>query len=125
MKSIICFAALIAVCLANEIHIRNNCPFTVWPGILGNPGKGNPEGGGFALPHGQTHVLKVANNWAGRIWGRTNCAASGHCQTGDCGKLSFRIKITKLRYEIFMLIFSMNCYCFLVKLDWIEIDQIK
>ena len=87
MKTILFFSLIIAISFANEIHLHNNCPFTVWPGILGNPGKGQPDGGGFALARGQTHVLRVAANWAGRVWGRTNCNGNGHCQTGDCGKL--------------------------------------
>jgi hypothetical protein len=85
MHSIIYFSVLIAVCYANEIRLHNNCPFTVWPGIQGNPGHGQPEGGGFALASQQTHVLNVASNWAGRFWGRTECGANGHCVTGDCG----------------------------------------
>lgn len=95
MKTFICFLLLFAVCFANQINLRNNCPFTVWPRILGNPGHGQPDGGGFALDSRQSHVLNVASNWAGRIWGRTNCNGVGHCQTGDCGKLN-----SKLRYAI-------------------------
>lgn len=85
MKTILVFAALLGVSLANEIRLYNNCPFTVWPGILGNPGKGQPEGGGFALAAYQTKSLWVAGDWAGRIWPRTNCDGNGHCETGDCG----------------------------------------
>ncbi len=86
LKIVFSFAFLISACFAHEFSLRNNCPFTVWPGILGNPGKGNPEGGGFSLAQGATHMFSVGNGWAGRIWGRTQCEASGHCVTGDCGQ---------------------------------------
>lgn len=71
---------------ANTIHIHNNCPFTVWPAILGNPGKGQPANGGFALEKYHWRALEVGSEWAGRIWARTKCDANGHCETGDCGK---------------------------------------
>ncbi|XP_054161479.1 uncharacterized protein LOC128959529 [Oppia nitens] len=85
MKFVLVFLTLIVGVFTNEWRLHNNCPFTVWPGILGNPGKGNPEGGGFALDQGQTHTYQTANDWAGRVWGRTNCNGDGHCETGDCG----------------------------------------
>ncbi|KAF6210514.1 hypothetical protein GE061_013620 [Apolygus lucorum] len=85
MRSFVCLATLIAVGLANEIRIVNRCPFTVWPGILGNPGHGQPENGGFVLGANETKVINVPFNWGGRIWPRTKCDANGHCQTGDCG----------------------------------------
>ncbi|KAF6208553.1 hypothetical protein GE061_017011 [Apolygus lucorum] len=85
MKTFICLFVLVAVVTGNRIRIRNNCPFTVWPGIMGNPGKGQPDGGGFALGSHQTRDINVARNWAGRIWPRTECERSGHCKTGDCG----------------------------------------
>lgn len=52
---------------------------------MGNPGKANPQSGGFALRQGQTKSFSVTRGWAGRIWGRTDCNASGRCVTGDCG----------------------------------------
>lgn len=34
-------------------------------------------------------TVNVANNWAGRVWGRTGCNFNGNgqgrCATGDCG----------------------------------------
>jgi len=72
--------------LGNEISIRNNCSFTIWPGILGVPAeKGQPEDGGFELGAGQTKVIAVNGDWQGRIWARTRCNESGHCETGGCG----------------------------------------
>jgi hypothetical protein len=48
-----------------------------------------PEGGGFLLGAGQTHVTTVPGGaWSGRFWGRTGCqfdgAGVGSCKTGDC-----------------------------------------
>jgi chitodextrinase len=67
----------------------NNSGRTVWVGALGNPGKGQPAAGGFALANGQTITHSVAGDWAGRVWGRTGCAfdgaGNGRCETGDCG----------------------------------------
>lgn len=84
IKIIISFAFLISTCYAHEINLRNNCAYTVWPGVLG---KEIPDGGGFALARGATHKLNVGSHWSGRVWGRTDCDGSGHCVTGDCGKL--------------------------------------
>ncbi|BES99051.1 Thaumatin family [Nesidiocoris tenuis] len=78
------FLFFVASAGANEIKLYNNCPFTVWPGIQGNPGKGQPDGGGFSLAAYQARSIYVAGDWAGRIWARTSCE-SGRCATGDCG----------------------------------------
>lgn len=86
MESVACLViALSAVSFGNEISICNNCPFTIWPGILGNPGMGQPDDGGFELGSKQSRTVTVQGNWQGRIWARTNCDVSGHCATGDCG----------------------------------------
>ncbi|MFE4966272.1 thaumatin family protein [Streptomyces sp. NPDC056660] len=41
---------------------------------------------GRRLAPGQSLSLTVANNWGGRIWGRTGCtgSAAGPCASGDC-----------------------------------------
>ncbi|BES96962.1 Thaumatin family [Nesidiocoris tenuis] len=72
----------------NQIEISNNCPFTVWPGIQGNPDKGQPNDGGFELGAGQAQTVDVPGDWAGRFWGRTGCDDSGRCTTGDCGNIA-------------------------------------
>jgi len=36
-----------------QIHVYNRLGYTVWVGILGNNGKGQPDNGGFALNNGQ------------------------------------------------------------------------
>lgn len=70
-----------------QFHIVNKCTQTVWVGVYGAP---VPEGGGFALPAGETRVMVVPPGvWTGRFWGRTGCrfdaAGAGMCDTGDCG----------------------------------------
>lgn len=84
MKFLVLLAVVAAV-QAHEIRIHNNCPFTIWPGTLNNPGYALPEGGGFKLDAHQTRSFNVADTWGGRVWGRTGCNAQGHCETGDCG----------------------------------------
>ncbi len=73
---------------SHQIKLTNNCPFTVWPGLLGNPGKRTPERGGLSLARGAVHSFQVPKGWGGRIWGRTECNGRGRCVTGDCGKLN-------------------------------------
>lgn len=85
---------LLAACppgqaLARTFTFVNQCNETVWVGALGNPGRGNPNGGGWTLPAHATSTVEVPAGWAGRFWGRRGCSfdASGHgaCVTGDCG----------------------------------------
>ncbi|KAK3310972.1 thaumatin family-domain-containing protein [Chaetomium strumarium] len=83
--------------------IANSCGETIWPGIATQNGTG-PGTGGFELAPGGSRTLFVSPDWAGRVWGRTNCSfnsddsgagyrsgADGYgaaCRTGDCfGKL--------------------------------------
>ena len=84
-RSVILVLVLAGCVFAHELRMRNNCHQTIWIGLLGNPGKGNPENGGFQLNGGQTHSVQVGQGWVGRVWGRTECDGSGHCVTGDCG----------------------------------------
>jgi Thaumatin family len=67
----------------------NNTSQTIWAGALANAGLTTPGNGGWAMAPGSTYSLTVANNWAGRFWGRTYCsfnsAGQGTCETGDCG----------------------------------------
>ncbi|KAI9726503.1 MAG: hypothetical protein M1828_001325 [Chrysothrix sp. TS-e1954] len=75
--------------------VTNHCGATIYPGILSQSG-GGPGTGGFALTPGSSKTMTVAENWQGRVWGRTNCSfnsdgtgsSSGTgqaCRTGDCG----------------------------------------
>ncbi|XP_074308227.1 thaumatin-like protein [Silene latifolia] len=75
-----------------QLMVTNNCNYTVWPGILATAGQETPLGGGFVLKSGQRRVLRVSQNWSGRIWARQGCTFDhptglGACQTGDCGGL--------------------------------------
>jgi hypothetical protein len=69
--------------------IVNNTSQTIWAAIAGNAGFTTPANGGWIMPPGSTYTVKVANNWQGRIWGRTYCSfdssGNGSCETGDCG----------------------------------------
>lgn len=64
------------------ITVVNRTPKTVWA-IVTNTSI-YPKG--RELAPGQSLSVTVANNWGGRIWGRTGCTttAAGHCATGDC-----------------------------------------
>ncbi|WP_328677441.1 thaumatin family protein [Streptomyces sp. NBC_00343] len=64
------------------ITVVNRTPKTVWA-IVTNTAV-YPQG--RRLAPGQSLSVTVANNWGGRIWGRTGCTstAAGHCATGDC-----------------------------------------
>ena len=89
MKFFISFALVATLALVaadHEIRIVNNCAFTIWPGLLNNPGKTLPEDGGFKLDANNTRTFNVSDSWIGRIWARTNCDSAGKCETGDCGK---------------------------------------
>jgi hypothetical protein len=36
-----------------DINLQNNLGYTIWVGILGSDGRGQPENGGFALNSGE------------------------------------------------------------------------
>lgn len=87
LKFISLFLTIVTASSAHEFRLRNNCPFTVWPGLLGNPGKSTPMNGGFQLNQGEIKSFTVENGWGGRIWPRRDCDGSGRCLSGDCGEL--------------------------------------
>lgn len=64
------------------ITVVNKTQKTVWA-IVTNT---SVYPAGRKLAPGQSLSLTVANNWGGRIWGRTGCTgtAAGYCATGDC-----------------------------------------
>ncbi|KAF2461870.1 thaumatin [Lineolata rhizophorae] len=72
--------------------VSNNCDETIWPGIETQSGD-RPESQGFKLEPGESRRQLVAEDWQGRVWGRTNCtfdedgnAVNGPraCLSGDC-----------------------------------------
>ena len=64
------------------ITIVNRTQQTIWAVVTNSPAY--PDG--RELRPGQSTSLTVANNWGGRVWGRTGCTtgAQGTCLTGDC-----------------------------------------
>jgi Thaumatin family len=69
---------------ATSFTVRNNCTYTVYPGIF-------PaavfENGGWTLPPGASSTFSVPVG-PGRLWGRTGCNTStspAQCTTGSCG----------------------------------------
>lgn len=71
-----------------QLIISNNCPESIWPGILATAGHQTPMSGGFHLPTAGQVLLDLPLNWSGRIWPRQGCSfdqtGAFHCQTGDC-----------------------------------------
>jgi hypothetical protein len=79
------------------LHITNNCPDTIWPGIAWGEGTG-PGIGGFELVPGRKRKFRIGADFRGRVWARTNCTVSGSsavCATGDCsGQLDCRAGVS-------------------------------
>ncbi|KAK3298617.1 thaumatin family-domain-containing protein [Chaetomium fimeti] len=88
-----------------QLTVVNSCGESIWPGIVTQNGIA-PAAGGYKLTPGTSRMMFVSADWAGRIWGRTNCSfnsdgsgpstfngVNGHgaaCLTGDClGKLNY------------------------------------
>jgi hypothetical protein len=81
------------------LTVAKDCGESIWPGIATQAGVG-PGIGGFELTPGTTRMMFVSQDWAGRIWGRTNCSFNNDgsgpstysgvdgngaaCMTGDC-----------------------------------------
>ncbi|SMR46430.1 unnamed protein product [Zymoseptoria tritici ST99CH_3D1] len=78
-----------------QIVISNMCADKIWPGVVTQSSTG-PTASGFELDSGANRTINVANDWQGRVWGRTNCSFSsdgssqGSCTTGECGALNCR-----------------------------------
>ncbi|KAI5603101.1 hypothetical protein BDE02_01G196900 [Populus trichocarpa] len=68
--------------------VKNNCPYTVWPGTLTAAGRPPISSTGLTLATGASSSLSVPATWSGRLWARTQCStdASGKfvCATADC-----------------------------------------
>ncbi|PPS16544.1 hypothetical protein GOBAR_AA04039 [Gossypium barbadense] len=71
---------------AATLTLSNNCPSTVWPGVLTSSGPPLSTTG-VELPSKASSVLSVPATWSGRIWAPTQCTnvnGKFQCQTGDC-----------------------------------------
>ncbi|MGW3448199.1 thaumatin family protein [Streptomyces sp. NPDC001076] len=64
------------------ITVVNKTRKTVWAVVTNT----SVYPAGRKLAPGQSLSVTVANNWGGRIWGRTGCTgtAAGPCSSGDC-----------------------------------------
>ncbi|CAI0469328.1 unnamed protein product, partial [Linum tenue] len=73
---------------ATVITFTNNCPTTIWPGLL--TGAGSPlSTTGFELAAQATAKVAIPPPFSGRFWARTECywnsTGQFNCPTGDCG----------------------------------------
>ncbi|CAH9083076.1 unnamed protein product [Cuscuta epithymum] len=71
------------------VTIKNNCPYTIWPGTLTGAGIPPLPNTGFELAVGASSApIQIPPHWSGRFWARTSCATgptgSFACQTADC-----------------------------------------
>ncbi|KAJ4850947.1 Thaumatin-like protein 1 [Turnera subulata] len=89
----IIYAFVLAILFFSGAHaatftFTNNCPYTVWPGLLSGSGSAPPASTGFELASKATSTQNIPAPWSGRFWARTGCSnASGKftCATADCG----------------------------------------
>jgi hypothetical protein len=70
-----------------SITFINGCQQTIWVAIQTQRGA-PPARSGVQIDPGQTQMVQMSNDWAGRFWGRTGCnfggGGQGSCETGDC-----------------------------------------
>ncbi|KAL1745475.1 thaumatin [Schizophyllum fasciatum] len=93
MKRFAVLSLLVAAATARKFTIKNNCQYTVWPGMYTdlNAGTAVPDHvTGWEQGAGEEVSFDVPDNWtAGRIWPRTACDFSTNpgptsCETGGC-----------------------------------------
>jgi len=72
------FLTVAGLAAGRNFNLQNNLGYTVWVGILGNAGAGQPDNGGFALNPGE-RVSK----------GQESC---------ECGTWSAKVKILYRSY---------------------------
>jgi len=77
-------SALAAPAGATTFTVKNNCSYTVFPGIFPASVFSN---GGWTLAPGAASTFAVPSGSIGRLWGRTGCnsASPAQCATGSCG----------------------------------------
>jgi hypothetical protein len=83
LAGIIILAMSPARVFAANVTVKNNCSYTVYPGIY----PASYDNGGWELTAGSSVSFTLANGWDGRIWGRIGCnsASPAVCYTGSCG----------------------------------------
>ncbi|CAK7351253.1 unnamed protein product [Dovyalis caffra] len=74
--------------VSTTITISNKCNYKVWPAISENPDAKDLSTTGFSLEKEESKNITTADNWYGRVWGRTYCTQDDtgrfSCITGDC-----------------------------------------
>ncbi|KAI3882886.1 hypothetical protein MKX03_015781 [Papaver bracteatum] len=83
---------IISICTVGAFSatfaVKNNFPYTVWPGTLSRGGGSQLSKTGFELAFGASSSVDVPAGWSGRFWARTGCStdSSGRltCATTDC-----------------------------------------
>ena len=77
-------SALAAPAHATSFTVKNNCSYTVYPGVFPASVFQN---GGWSLAPGASSTFGVPSGSIGRLWGRTGCnaASPAQCTTGSCG----------------------------------------
>ena len=86
---------LLAGVVSTTLTILNNCDYTIWPGINSTY---DPKPllyvtpkipTGFSLGKNEWKDITTPDDWAGCLWGRTQCTEDStggfSCITGDCG----------------------------------------
>ena len=81
--AVVAFAAFAGSVQANTFTVKNNCGYTVYPGLY----PAVYQNGGWSMASGAQVSFTVASNFNGRIWGRQNCntASPAVCAAGSCG----------------------------------------
>ncbi|KAF3782872.1 Thaumatin-like protein 1 [Nymphaea thermarum] len=86
---LLCILVLCSGVLSATFTLTNNCPYTIWPGILANAGTSPLSTTGFELNQGASTTLTAPSTWSGRFWARSHCTTDSNgkftCVTGDCG----------------------------------------
>ncbi|KAH7101250.1 Osmotin, thaumatin-like protein [Auriculariales sp. MPI-PUGE-AT-0066] len=88
---VILFSLLAVVAADRTITVKNNCKYTIWPGVFTPPAANKAIPNvvtGWKAPPGHVKKFKVPEKWtSGRIWARTGCDFSKgalNCHTGAC-----------------------------------------
>jgi hypothetical protein len=81
----VCVWGITAEAQATNFTVKNNCSYTVYPGVF--PAS-TFQNGGWTLAPGASSTFAVPSGSIGRLWGRTGCntaTSPAQCTTGSCG----------------------------------------